>query len=90
MVDNETEVMSKLIQSGSPSTTNSVILTGATGSIGAHTLYELLNDDSVSNIFCLTRRKSPFQAVLNSLIKKGLHITLEQSSKIIALTSALD
>ncbi|KAJ5532996.1 AMP-dependent synthetase/ligase [Penicillium frequentans] len=100
MVDNNTEVMSKLIQkyssfqrhipSGPPSTTNSVILTGATGSIGAHTLYELLNDDSVSNVFCLTRRKSPFQAVLNSLIEKELHITSEQASKIIALTSALD
>ena len=66
------------------------ILTGATGSIGAHTLYELLNDDSVSTIFCLTRRKSPLQAILDSLIEKELHITSEHGSKIIALTSSLD
>ncbi|KAJ6017246.1 AMP-dependent synthetase/ligase [Penicillium sp. IBT 35674x] len=100
MEDNDIEVMSKLIQryssfqehvpSGSPSATNSVILTGATGSIGAHTLYELLNDKSVSNVFCLTRRESPLEAVLSSLHEKQLHITSEQASKIIALTSALD
>jgi thioester reductase-like protein len=65
-------------------------LTGATGSIGAHTLYELLNDESVTTIFCLTRRASPLEAVLRSLIEKDLYITAEQVSKIVALNSFLD
>ncbi|KAJ5630895.1 AMP-dependent synthetase/ligase [Penicillium longicatenatum] len=100
MVDDDNVVMSKLIQkyssfeqhmpTGSSLTTKGVILTGATGSIGAHTLYELLNDDSVSTVFCLTRRKSPLEDVLASLIERELHITPEQASKIIALTSSLD
>lgn len=53
-------------------------------------MYELLNDDSVSTVFCLTRRKSPLPAILNSLAEKELHITSEQASKIVALTSALN
>lgn len=71
-------------------TNNMKILTGATGSIGAHTLYELLRDDSVSTVFCLTRRSSPLEAVLHSLLDRELYITPEQASKIIALNSSLD
>ena len=66
------------------------ILTGATGSIGSHTLYELLQDDSVAMVFCLTRQEHPLDAILNSLNKRSLPITPEQISKIIALTSTLD
>ncbi|KAJ5627262.1 hypothetical protein N7528_004689 [Penicillium herquei] len=68
-----------------------IILTGATGSIGAHTLHELLNDDSVSTIFCLTRQEFPLEAILSSLIEKELYITSdEQVSKIVPLTTHLD
>ncbi|KAJ5083866.1 hypothetical protein NUU61_008445 [Penicillium alfredii] len=69
---------------------NSVILTGATGFIGAHTLFELLHDRSISTVFCLTRRESPLEAVIHALAEKDLHISLEQASKITALTSGLD
>ncbi|KAJ5949326.1 AMP-dependent synthetase/ligase [Penicillium verhagenii] len=100
IVDDSTDFMSKMIEKYSSfqphapteslCSSSSVILTGATGSIGAHTLYELLNDDSVSTIFCLTRRKSPLEDVLQSLAEKELHITPEQALKIIALNSSLD
>ncbi|KAJ5108161.1 hypothetical protein N7456_004836 [Penicillium angulare] len=100
MVEDEIDLMSEFIhryshfqkhipQISSP-ITKSIILTGATGSIGAHTLYELLNDDSVSTVFCFTRRISPFEAILSSLIKKQLYITSEQASKIVALTTSID
>lgn len=71
-------------------TNNIKILTGATGSIGAHTLFELLRDDSVSIVFCLTRRKSPWEAILHNLLDRELYITPGQASKIVALNSALD
>lgn len=71
-------------------TDNTKILTGATGSIGAHTLFELLRDDSVSIIFCLTRRTSPWEAILHNLLDRELYITPGQASKIVALNSALD
>ncbi|KAJ5777624.1 AMP-dependent synthetase/ligase [Penicillium odoratum] len=100
IMDDEIKVLSKLIQkystfqrhipTSSLSKANSIILTGATGSIGAHTLYELLNDDSVATIFCLSRRTAPFDEILHSLIEKQLHITPDQASKIVALTSSLD
>ncbi|KAJ5669929.1 uncharacterized protein N7477_005292 [Penicillium maclennaniae] len=71
-------------------TTCSVILTGATGSIGAHTLYELLNDASITTVFCLTRRTAPLEAIIRSLIEKDLFITAEQAARIVALNSSLD
>ncbi|KAJ5102503.1 hypothetical protein N7532_003032 [Penicillium argentinense] len=77
-------------RTGFSSDVKGVVLTGSTGSIGAHTLYELLQDESITAIFCLTRRRSPLEAILHSLIDKDLHITAEQASRIIALDSALD
>lgn len=73
-----------------PSNSKYVVLTGATGSIGAHVLYELLKDDSVSAVFCLTRQASPVEAVIQSLIARDLHVTVDQISKIISLYSILD
>ncbi|KAJ5160926.1 uncharacterized protein N7482_007930 [Penicillium canariense] len=70
--------------------TKGVILTGATGSIGAHTLYELLHDKSISTVFCLTRRPSPLEAVLHGLGDRELYITPTQKAKIVALNSTLD
>ncbi|KAJ5960817.1 AMP-dependent synthetase/ligase [Penicillium vulpinum] len=68
----------------------SVLLTGATGSIGVHVLYELLNDDSISTVYCLTRRESPLEAVLSTLADKDLFISPEQITKIVALNSRID
>jgi thioester reductase-like protein len=52
-------------------------------------LFELLNDDSVSTIYCLTRRASSLDAVLNSLAEKDLYVDPEQM-KIVAFDSCLD
>ncbi|KAJ6049157.1 uncharacterized protein N7446_007516 [Penicillium canescens] len=70
--------------------TTSVVLTGATGSIGAHVVSELLNDDSVSTIYCLTRRASSQDAVINNLAEKDLYVDPEQIKKIVAFDSCLD
>ncbi|KAF7617528.1 putative NRPS-like enzyme [Aspergillus flavus] len=72
------------------SNSRSVILTGATGSIGAHTLFKLLNDDTVSAVYCLTRREQPKEEILDALAKKGLEVMSFRTKKIIALNSALD
>ncbi|KAJ5384112.1 hypothetical protein N7517_002023 [Penicillium concentricum] len=69
---------------------NSVLLTGVTGSIGAHVLYELLNDDSISTVYCLTRRESPLEAILRTLSEKDLFISPEQKAKIVAFNSRID
>lgn len=66
------------------------LLTGATGSIGAHVLYELLNDDSISTVYCLTRRELPLDAILHTLTDKDLFISPEQKAKIVAFNSRLD
>ncbi|PYH40351.1 putative NRPS-like enzyme [Aspergillus saccharolyticus JOP 1030-1] len=70
--------------------TRSVLLTGPTGSIGAHTLYKLVHDDTVARIYCLTRRANAQEAILSSLHRKNLFIPPARTHKIIALTSALD
>ncbi|KAL2008408.1 hypothetical protein VTN00DRAFT_6602 [Thermoascus crustaceus] len=67
-----------------------VILTGATGSLGAHTLSHLLQEDDISVIYCLTRREHPKEALLEALQQRGLNISQAQTKKIIAFKSALD
>lgn len=73
-----------------PGTNIPKLLTGATGSIGAHILYELLKDHSISTVYCLTRRESPLEAVLCSLKDKDLYLSPEQKAKIIAFNSRID
>lgn len=53
-------------------------------------LYELLNDDSISTVYCLTRRESPLEAILHTLTDKDLSISPEQKAKIVAFNSRLD
>jgi thioester reductase-like protein len=53
-------------------------------------LFELLNDDSVKTIYCLTRREEPLKAVMASLSSKGLLVSSEQLAKVVALSSCLD
>jgi thioester reductase-like protein len=57
--------------------------------MGAHTLQRLLNDDTVSVIYCLTRRDDPKQAILDALAQKGLDVLSYRTNKIVALKSAL-
>ncbi|KAK4947720.1 hypothetical protein LTR66_014175 [Elasticomyces elasticus] len=73
-----------------PRRTKSVLLTGATGSVGAHVLFELLNDDSVSTVYCLTRKSSPLKAVRRSLFERGLLLSPEQTSKVVGLNGSLE
>jgi thioester reductase-like protein len=58
--------------------------------VGAHVLFELLNDDSVSTVYCLTRKASPLKAVRRSLLERGLLRSPEQTSKVVGLNGSLD
>ncbi|KAE8404303.1 hypothetical protein BDV37DRAFT_115100 [Aspergillus pseudonomiae] len=100
-VEDEVSLMPELIEKYSTfrmhtpnpnivSSNRSVILTGATGSIGAHTLFRLLNDDTVSAVYCLTRREQPKEEILDALAQKGLEVMPFRTKKIVALKSALD
>ncbi|KAI9811967.1 MAG: hypothetical protein M1826_003001 [Phylliscum demangeonii] len=59
-----------------------IVLTGATGSLGAHILHLLRSEKSVSRIYCLVRAKDDFAAydrVNRSLLQRG-KAPLDQSS----------
>jgi nucleoside-diphosphate-sugar epimerase/acyl carrier protein len=51
---------------------HAVILTGSTGSLGTYLLYELLQDLSVSKVYCLNRSSDAASRQLKSLQEKGL------------------
>ncbi|KAI6352280.1 hypothetical protein MCOR25_009461 [Pyricularia grisea] len=54
--------------------TEVIVLTGATGMLGAHILHELLSDSRVSTTFCLVRAKDPETAterIQDSLLRRG-------------------
>lgn len=57
--------------------------------MSAHVLFELLNDDSVSTVYCLTRKPSPLKAIRRSLPERGLLRSPEQTSKVVALNGSL-
>ncbi len=65
------------------------MLTGATGSLGAHALAQMVNSHTVRKVYCLVRGENPMDRVLQSLKERGL--TLESSSeyKIVALSTDL-
>lgn len=63
------------------------ILTGATGSLGAHILSLLLNQPSVSKVYCLIRGANPLLRLQKSFKEKEL--PLLNSSKFHILTSNL-
>ncbi|KAI2642168.1 hypothetical protein GGS21DRAFT_537360 [Xylaria nigripes] len=49
-----------------------VVLTGATGALGAHILNRLIDDSSIMNLYCLLRGQSPLAArrnIVEALIK---------------------
>ncbi|KAK7976958.1 hypothetical protein PG988_004448 [Apiospora saccharicola] len=76
-----------------------VVLTGATGALGSHILYYLLQDLSIRRIYCLLRASSPAAAherVAHSLSNRGL-TTLDAwdevhgiEDRVICLPSELD
>lgn len=64
----------KVSESGQGSTPRVVLLTGATGALGAHILSQLRTDKSVEQIVCLVRASSPESAtkrVSESLVQRG-------------------
>lgn len=56
------------------------ILTGATGSIGAHTLAQMLKNDSIEKVYCLVRGSDPLQRIFDSLAERRLKVSLAQVS----------
>lgn len=72
-----------------------VVLTGATGALGAHILEILLQDSNVARVYCLVRAASPEQAnerVLESLKSRDLAVPsaeVDEDSKLIALPCSL-
>ncbi|KAI1155072.1 acetyl-CoA synthetase-like protein [Nemania diffusa] len=55
-----------------------VVLTGATGALGAHILNQLLDDPRVARVYCLVRGDNASERVSKSLEERGL--TLSESN----------
>ncbi|KAF7915729.1 uncharacterized protein EAE97_012187 [Botrytis byssoidea] len=71
-----------------------IVLTGSTGSLGAHLVAQLAKMPNVRKIYCLVRGESQADArlrVMSSLRKRSIYHTLEltERQKIIALPSKL-
>jgi acyl carrier protein len=71
-----------------------VLLTGATGSLGAHVLAQLTRDGAVHKVYCLVRAQDLQAAqarVITSLVKRSVYhdLTGEQRAKIVALPADL-
>lgn len=64
------------------------ILTGATGSLGAHILAQAINSHDITKVYCLVRGSNPLERVLKSLKDRGLELTTKDNvHKIVALSS---
>ncbi|KAK2606703.1 hypothetical protein N8I77_005434 [Diaporthe amygdali] len=72
-----------------------VVLTGATGALGAHILELLLHDSNVSRVYCLVRAASPVQAserISKSLESRDLAMPsseADKDSKLVCLPCSL-
>ncbi|OTB03018.1 hypothetical protein M426DRAFT_264025 [Hypoxylon sp. CI-4A] len=62
-----------------------VILTGATGSIGAHTLAQMVSSNKFDKVYCFVRGSNPLKRVLESLEIRSLTLSSENLDKIVAL-----
>ncbi|KAF4468798.1 male sterility [Fusarium albosuccineum] len=73
---------------------SAVVITGATGSLGAHVVAKLAADDSIDRIYCLVRASDDAQAlsrVKESMLQRRVYhsLPLEARRKIVALPSDL-
>ncbi|KAM6525809.1 hypothetical protein FALCPG4_011344 [Fusarium falciforme] len=73
---------------------SSVVITGATGSLGAHVVAKLATDPSIGKIYCLVRASDDAQAlyrVKESMLQRKVYhnLPLEARRKIVALPSDL-
>ncbi|KAI1268286.1 acetyl-CoA synthetase-like protein [Xylariaceae sp. FL1019] len=64
-----------------------VVLTGATGALGAHILHQLLADPGVEEVYCLVRGNDPSGRVNNSLKQRGLAVIGNNASRAAKLTT---
>ena len=64
-----------------------VVLTGSTGSLGAHILTLLLTRSDVRKVYCLVRGENPQGRVLEALRKRGLSVP--DTTRLVALTGDL-
>ncbi|KAL2794351.1 hypothetical protein BJX66DRAFT_351276 [Aspergillus keveii] len=93
--EDELAVMSELIDKYSTFRTREkpdedILLTGTTGSLGAHILSSLMQKESVRKVYCLVRASDPSNAldrVLSNLVSRSLPMI--NVSKIVALPSQL-
>jgi thioester reductase-like protein len=66
------------------------VLTGATGSLGAHILQQLVSSRSVSKVICLSRAKSHAESlsrVQDSLQLRRLALSVDEQDKIESLAA---
>lgn len=64
-----------------------VVLTGSTGSLGAHILALLLGRSDVRKVYCLVRGENPQERILEALRQRDLSIS--DPARLVALTSDL-
>ncbi len=64
-----------------------IVLTGSTGSLGAHILALLLARSEVRNVYCLVRGENPQERVLEALRQRDLDVP--DTTRLVALTSDL-
>ncbi|KAJ4993616.1 hypothetical protein SVAN01_00670 [Stagonosporopsis vannaccii] len=72
--------------------TETVVLTGVTGGLGAHLLAQLVRDPAVSTVWTLVRASSEHAALertLQSLSSRGISLSVEEIRKVIAVPSDL-
>ncbi|KAK2608982.1 hypothetical protein QQS21_002462 [Conoideocrella luteorostrata] len=85
----------KRIRTSSISKPSKIIVTGATGSLGAHVVAQLANQDNISHIYCLVRARDAskaLQRVKASMIRRQLYhqLSLTARRKIHAFPSDLE
>ena len=64
-----------------------IVLTGSTGSLGAHILALLLSRSEVSKVYCLVRGDNSGERVLEALRQR--HLSVPDTKRLVTLTSDL-
>lgn len=82
------------IPAPTPERRSSIVITGVTGSLGAHIVAKMVSDPTIDKVYCLTRAKSDEDAdrrVISSLIQRKVYhnLPLLHRRKLVALASDL-
>ncbi|KAI0466492.1 hypothetical protein F4859DRAFT_526594 [Xylaria cf. heliscus] len=70
--------------------TETVLLTGATGSLGVHVLAQMVNRIDVDRIYCFVRGSNPMDRILKSLRERRLELGSSGKQKIIPVITDLE